>query len=262
MSDTGPERFPDHQYPQVVPVPEEIRAGAPAPWAHLAPDARRGIHVERVVANLAARGRSIAAGPPPLTGELLEVARQPGPAARPSAVLVALLEVRGEAHVLLTRRSLALRYHRGEIALPGGRQDGDEDPIATAIREAHEEVGLDPARVSPVGWLSPIASIVSNSAIWPVVATVEGQSEWRAQPGEVDRVFSVALADLLADGAFVEERWRRGDPRPGADDDGFFPIYFFRVPGDLIWGATARVLVELLAIATGVDVGDGNGRLQ
>ena len=95
-----------------------------------------------------------------------------------------------------------------------------------------------------------------------MVATVEGQSEWRAQPGEVDRVFSVALADLLADGAFVEERWRRSDPRPGADDDGFFPIYFFRVPGDLIWGATARVLVELLAIATGVDVGDGNGRLQ
>ena len=262
MSGSRPERFPGHEYPQVVPVPEEIRAGAPAPWAHLSPEERRSIRVDAVVARLSQQGRSLAAGPPALTGELLEVARQPGPPARPSAVLVALLEVAGEAHVLLTRRSLALRNHRGEIALPGGRQDGDEDAIATAIREANEEVGLDPVRVSPVGWLSPIASIVSNSAIWPVVATVDGQPEWRAQPGEVDRVFSVALADLLADGAFLEERWRRADRRPGADDDGFFPIYFFRVPGDLIWGATARVLVELLSIATGVDAGEGGGRLR
>ncbi len=262
MSGSRPERFPGHEYPQIVPVPDEIRAGAPAPWAHLAPEERRSIDVDAVVARLAQRGRSLAAGPPALTGELLEVARQPGPSARPSAVLVALLDVAGEAHVLLTRRSLALRNHRGEIALPGGRQDGDEDAVATAIREADEEVGLDPSLVSPVGWLSPIASIVSNSAIWPVVATVAGQPEWRAQPGEVDRVFSVALADLLADGAFLEERWRRADRRPGADDDGFFPIYFFRVPGDLIWGATARVLVELLAIATGVDAGEGGGRLR
>ena len=262
MSGARPERFPGHRYPQVIPEPDEVRPGAPAPWGHLAAIERRQLSVELVVARLAARGRSIDAGPPALTGELIEVSRRPGPPSRPSAVLVALLEVDGEAHVVLTRRSMALRNHRGEIALPGGRQDGDEDAIATALREADEEVGLDPARVSPVGWLSPIASIVSNSAIWPVVATVAGRPKWRAQPGEVDRVFSVALADLLADGAFVEERWRRATPRPGADDDGFFPIYFFRVPGDLIWGATARVLVELLAIASGVDLGEGDGGLR
>jgi hypothetical protein len=57
---------------------------------------------------------------------------------------------------------------------------------------------------------------------------------------------------LLADGAFLAERWRRASPRPGADKDGYFPIYFYAVPGDVIWGATARVLTELLCVLTGV----------
>jgi len=253
MNERRPERFPGHRYPQVVPEPDEVRPGRAAPWAHLAAGARRSISVDTVVSRLAERGRSLESGLPALSEELLALAREPDLVVRPSAVLVALVDVEGEAHVVLTRRSLTLRHHRGEIALPGGRSDGDEDPVATALREAREEVGLDPTLVTPVGWLSPIASIVSNSAIWPVVATVDGRPQWRAQPGEVDRVFSVALADLVADGAFVEERWRRATPRPGADEDGYFPIYFFRVPHDLIWGATARVLVELLAIVTGVD---------
>ncbi len=77
-------------------------------------------------------------------------------------------------------------------------------------------------------------------------------------PGEVDRAFTVSLAELAGDGAFLEERWRRNVSRPGSDEDGFFPIYFFRVPGDLIWGATARVLTELLCIATGVAWPDAN----
>lgn len=69
---------------------------------------------------------------------------------------------------------------------------------------------------------------------------------------EVDWAFSVALKDLVADGAFVEERWRRAQFRPGADSEGYFPIYFFKVPGDIVWGATARVLVELLSLVTGL----------
>ena len=63
----------------------------------------------------------------------------------------------------------------------------------------------------------------------------------------------MSLADLLAEGTFLEERWRRATPRPGADEDGYFPIYFYRVPGDLIWGATARVVTELLCVVTGVE---------
>lgn len=262
MSGPRLERFPGHEYPQVIPDPDEVRPGDPAPWAHLDAESRRSVSVATVVARLVDRGRSLESGLPALSDELVVLARDPDLTIRPSAVLVALVDVAGEAHVVLTRRSLALRHHRGEIALPGGRRDGDEDAVATALREANEEIGLDPALVTPVGWLSPIASIVSSSAIWPVVGVVAGRPRWRAQPGEVDRVFSVALADLLGDDVFVEERWRRSAPRPGADDEGFFPIYFFRVPGDIIWGATARVLVELLSIATGVFSGERDGGLQ
>ena len=255
------ERFPGHEYPQVIPDPDEVRPGGAAPWASLTAESRRSVSVSTVVTQLVERGRSLESGLPELSEELKILSRDPDFTIRPSAVLVALLDVQGEAHVVLTRRSLSLRHHRGEIALPGGRRDGDEDAVATALREANEEIGLDPSLVSPVALLSPIASIVSNSAIWPVVGTVEGRPRFQAQPGEVDRVFSVALADLLGDDVFVEERWRRSSPRPGSDDDGFFPIYFFRVPGDLIWGATARVLVELLAIATGV-AGEDDGGLR
>jgi 8-oxo-dGTP pyrophosphatase MutT (NUDIX family) len=124
--------------------------------------------------------------------------------------------------------------------------------LATALREAREEVGLDPAAVTPVGWLSPIVSFASESAIWPIVGTLAARPALVADPTEVDRVFTVALSDLAAEGAFVEERWRRGGRRPGADREGYFPVYFFKVPGDVIWGATARVLTELLCVALGV----------
>ena len=166
---------------------------------------------------------------------------------------MALFDEGGEAHVILTRRSFTLRAHRGEIALPGGANDPGEDLIDTALREAHEEVGLVRSLVTPVGWLSPLVTFASGSAIWPVVARLDARPNLVADPAEVDRVFTVALSDLAEDGAFVEERWRRAERRPGADDDGFFPLYFYRVPEDVIWGATARVLTELLCVALDVE---------
>ncbi len=144
-----------------------------------------------------------------------------------------------------------MRVHRGEIALPGGRSHDGETPVETALREAQEEVGLAPAAVTPIAWLSPIVSFGSSSSIWPVVGTLERRPELAINPSEVDRAFTVALSDLVAEGAFVEERWRRATLRPGADEDGFYRLYFFKVPGDLIWGATARVIAELLSIVTG-----------
>jgi 8-oxo-dGTP pyrophosphatase MutT (NUDIX family) len=169
-----------------------------------------------------------------------------------SAVLVALFEEDNETHLVLTRRSFEMRVHRGEIALPGGRSHEHETPVDTALREAQEEVGLEPAAVTPIAWLSPIAAFGSSSSIWPIVGTLERRPELTINPSEVDRAFTVALSDLVAEGAFIEERWRRPILRPGADEDGYFPLLFFKVPGDLIWGATARVLTELLSLVTGV----------
>jgi 8-oxo-dGTP pyrophosphatase MutT (NUDIX family) len=144
-----------------------------------------------------------------------------------------------------------MRVHRGEIALPGGRSHEGETAVDTALREAHEEVGLEPASVTPIAWLSPLAAFGANSSIWPIVGFLERRPELTIDPSEVDRAFTVALSDLVAEGAFVEERWRRPILRPGGDDEGYYPLYFFKVPGDLVWGATARVLAELLSLVTG-----------
>jgi 8-oxo-dGTP pyrophosphatase MutT (NUDIX family) len=248
-----PARFADHDFPQVIPEPDEIRPGLPAPWATLSAQERTGLTFARVRQRLAEAQRTFDVAP--LPREPLEMASVSDDARRQvtrrSAVLVALFEEDGETRVVLTRRARHLSSHRGEIALPGGRSDHEETPIATALREAHEEVGLDPALVSPLGWLSPIVTFASGSAIWPVVGLLEGRPELEIDPGEVERVFTVTLADLVADGAFLEERWKRRVGRPGTDDEGFFPIYFFRVPDDVIWGATARVLTELLCVVTG-----------
>jgi len=263
MSPTNerPERFLGHLYPQVVPDPDDIEPGAPAPWSSLEEPSRSGFTLDVVATRLREAHRLLDEDPLPtgpaelsfvLDGALTPITLR-------SAVLIALFEEDGEAQLILTRRSYALRQHSGEIALPGGRCEENETPIATSLREAHEEVGLDPTLVAPVGWLSPIATFVSGSSIWPIVGFLSRRPVLTIDPGEVDRVFTVALKDLVEEGAFVEERWRRKVARPGADADGFHPIYFYRVPGDVIWGATARVLTELLCVVTGVpwpgDVG-------
>jgi 8-oxo-dGTP pyrophosphatase MutT (NUDIX family) len=249
-----PARFEGLEYPQVIPDPDDVLAGGPAPWSMLSADDRRGFTLDRVVERLRASGRHLDEGPVP--GDPREMEAVADATSRPiihrSAVLVALFEEDGEAHVVLTRRSSALRSHRGEIALPGGRSDVDEAPLDTALREAHEEVGIDPSLVTPVAWLSPIVTFASGSAIWPVVGVLAARPVLVIDPAEVDRAFAVTLKDLMADGAFLEERWRRDGLRPGSDDEGYFPIHFYAVPGDVIWGATARVLTELLCLVAGV----------
>lgn len=250
-----PLRFVGHEYPQVIPEPDDIRRGAPAPWSRLPPVRRRDLTLDVVVTRLRASGRTFDVSPSPSRPAEMEGVADAAYRliTRKSAVLLALFEEDGETHVILTRRSFELRSHRGEIALPGGRSDGLETPVETALREAEEEVGLFPSLVEPVGWLSPIVTFASGSAIWPVVGVLAKRPTLVADPAEVERVFTVALSELVADEAFLEELWRRENLRPSADSDGFFPIYFFQVPGDVIWGATARVLTELLCVACGVE---------
>lgn len=171
----------------------------------------------------------------------------------PSAVLVALFEEAGEARVVLTVRSSRLRSHRGEVAFPGGRLDPGETVEDAALREADEEVALDPASVALVGALTAMPTVSSNTLMTPVVATLSGRPELVASPDEVDRVFDVALADLLAEGVFREEWWSIPG-RTGADgrDGGEFPVWFYTAGHELIWGATARVLTELLCVTLGL----------
>jgi 8-oxo-dGTP pyrophosphatase MutT (NUDIX family) len=240
--------------PQVIPRPASNRAGASAPWAALDPAERRGLSVARVIAALDRVGWT---GPiPPPAEAAVEVFDGPLPerAVRRAAVLVALFEEAGEARVVLTRRAATLRSHRGEVSFPGGGIDPGEDAVAAATREAFEEVALDPVAVRPVGWLRPVLTFVTNSQVTPVVAVLDQPPDALVpNPTEVERAFDVALADLVADGVFHEERWSvPGRPVP-ASADGSFPVCFFDLAGETVWGATARMLVELLCVVLDLD---------
>jgi 8-oxo-dGTP pyrophosphatase MutT (NUDIX family) len=234
----------------VITRPPLHRAGGPAPWAGLPAARRRGISLQRVRSALADEHR-------------VRVERSSEPwrswsggrgATRPAAVLVPCFEEEGEARIVLTVRSDQLRSHQGEVAFPGGRLDGDEGVVEGALREAHEEVGLDPGSVTVIGELSAMPTVSSNTVMTPVVGFLGTRPVLTANPGEVDRVFDVALRDLVADGVFTEEWWsvlgRAGVP--GAPE-GEFPVWFFEVAGETVWGATARTLVELLCLVLEVD---------
>jgi 8-oxo-dGTP pyrophosphatase MutT (NUDIX family) len=161
---------------------------------------------------------------------------------RPSAVLIPLLVDAGVPSVVLTRRADHLKNHRGEISFPGGRTEGDETAHQTALREAHEEVALSPDLVRVIGTLDPIATYVSNSHITPVIAHVTGEPVLRADAGEVARVFTVPLAELAHADTYRNEWWTT--PR------GEVQIHFFELVDETVWGATGRVLNQLLDVIT------------
>jgi len=164
------------------------------------------------------------------------------PDARVSAVLIALVDGDDGAEVLLTRRSMEMRNHRGEISFPGGRLDVGETPVDAALREAHEEVGLDPSAPTVVGELDHLNTIVSRSYIVPVVAVLDRRPELVAQTGEVDRVFWTPVSQLAQPGTYRVERW--GSPPMDR------PLHFFELDDETVWGATAHMLVDLLTYSS------------
>ncbi len=162
------------------------------------------------------------------------------PDARHSAVLLLLADGPSGAEVLLTRRSMQVSSHRGEISFPGGRCDPGESPIETALREAEEEVGLDASRPEVVGELEHLSTIVSKSYIVPVVATIDERVDLTPQTDEADRVMWTPVAELTRAGTYHRERWGL----PPLDR----PLHFFHLDDETVWGATARILVDLLTL--------------
>jgi 8-oxo-dGTP pyrophosphatase MutT (NUDIX family) len=236
---------------QRVPRPSDAVPGRPAPWSGLPATSLEGLGLTALRTALESAGRSLEVTPPDPFDELSGLDATTTGRLRDSAVLIAAFEEDGEARLVFTRRADTLRRHRGEVAFPGGRLEPGESPLAAALREAREEVGLDPRAVTPLGWLRPIVTFASGSIIRPYVATLEARPTLRAQPEEVERCFDVAIRELLDEGVFHEERWRRPSPR-AANRDGTFPIFFFEVAGETIWGATARILTELCSLVVGV----------
>ena len=159
---------------------------------------------------------------------------------RKAGVLILLYVKDDRLRLLLTRRTERVLHHRGQISFPGGEQHPGESLEATALRETVEEMGLDLGAVRILGRLTPLYIPPSNYCIYPTVACVPGPLEFRVQPDEVAEVIE-APVDHLADPASVRrETWHYG----GRDVE--VPFYDFE--GHKIWGATAMVLAELLAL--------------
>jgi 8-oxo-dGTP pyrophosphatase MutT (NUDIX family) len=166
-----------------------------------------------------------------LSPELVpELARAP---LAPAAVLIAVI-ARAELTVLLTQRTDTLRSHAGQIAFPGGRMEPtDRDPMATALREAHEEVGLDPSFVEPLGYLDAYRT-GTGFRIFPVVSLVREGFALKLDEREVADAFEVPLAFLMNEANHrTETRFWRGQERR-----------FYAMPfGErYIWGATAGIM--------------------
>ena len=252
---------------QRIPRPYNARPGGPAPWADLPAELRRPT-VADVRAALDRLGpphpsEVESAGPAALLG-MVGTAGTPARAGRPSAVLAPLYDhplppglaadgAPGEsapgggevgAHVLLTRRTWGLRTHQGEVSFPGGRVEPGESPADAARREAHEEVGIDPASVEVIGELDRLATVSSGSFIVPFVGVLPGRPQTVPSPHEVEAVLYVPLAELLDPAVFREERWTFPDGNER-------PITFFELVGDTVWGATASLLRQLLGFVTG-----------
>lgn len=174
-----------------------------------------------------------------------------------AAVLVPLFEEEGEARVVLTRRSSTLRDHQGEVSFPGGRIDEGEDDVAAALREAWEEVGIDPVTVEVLGRFGPVGTRRTPQLVAPVIGFLPGRAELVTNSAEVECAFDVALCDLADPAVYREERWPYSGPwlpgRPLPDASGRFPMWFFETPVDTVWGMTARVLVELLLRVLGIS---------
>ena len=223
---------------QHIPRPASARPGGPPPWAHLSTDERRFTvaDVRRACASLPAPRRAV--GPP---------------GARAAAVLVAMFDEAPEpgapveARVILTKRPDTMPSHQGEIAFPGGKFEPgvDRNLRDAALREAHEEIGLDPRDVEVVAELDSLVTVMGRFTLTPFVGLLAGRPALVPHATEVDTVFDVALSELLDDATFREERWDIGDGygvTPGPDR----AIHFFELSDETVWGATARILTSFL----------------
>jgi 8-oxo-dGTP pyrophosphatase MutT (NUDIX family) len=172
--------------------------------------------------------------------------RVPGPDAREAAVLILIYPEKDSFYTLFMQRHNYDGIHGGQISFPGGKKEpSDENLIQTALREAQEETGIDPARISVIGTLTPLFIPVSNMNVTPVVGWTDERPAFIHQPDEVDFLIDADIRILLDPSIIRTKPFKiRGES---------LDIKYFDYEGNVIWGATAMMLNELLTILRGIN---------
>lgn len=169
--------------------------------------------------------------------------RRPTERGRKSAVLILLYPGPDGVRTLVTKRPRHMRTHAGEIAFPGGGiEDADQTMWDTALREANEEIALEPEGIREVGRLDRFVTGASHSLVQPIVAWSDHAPEVTPSPDEVDRIIEVPLRELVDPEAYRSEIWLfEGEE---------FDMHFFELIGETVWGATALMLHNLLEVVS------------
>ena len=163
---------------------------------------------------------------------------------RDAAALVLVYPFHAMPHVLLTVRGAGLRKHTGQVSLPGGSVDVDESIETAALREASEEVGLPPASVRLLGRLTPLQIPISGYMLHPVVGLLETRPLFHRDEWEVARILEVPLSVFREPGVVK----RRTRIREFGGQTVEIEVPYFDIDGEQVWGATAMVLSEFLAV--------------
>jgi len=159
-----------------------------------------------------------------------------------AAVLVPLFQKEGNCHLLFTKRSEEVKYHKGEISFPGGVVDEeDSELISTALREADEEIGLKESDVQIIGVLDDIVTI-TEFIVTPIVGLFPYPYPFKVSEAEIAELIEVPLASLIDEDCFSE----REIPRGGQKEI----VYAYQYGKHIIWGATARILKQFLDLIT------------
>ena len=153
-----------------------------------------------------------------------------------AAVLAAVYEDGDDLRVILIRRPLHMPTHGGDVAFPGGKPEPGERPLDTALREAREEVGIEPESVEVLGYLPGVHTVSYPRLVVPVVARLAAVPSLRPDPNEVDRVHTPSIRHLLDESRWRSKQWRGHQ------------VYLFDLDGDTLWGATARMVRRLIGL--------------
>jgi len=159
-----------------------------------------------------------------------------GSGAPRAAVLAPLFEQDGDIRIVLTKRPMHMPTHPGDLAFPGGKPKPGESPVDTALREAHEEVGIEPESVEILGFLSEIHTVSYERMVVPVVGRLAAVPNLVPDPAEVARVLVPTVTELRD-----PRRWRQEDWNGRTLD-------FFEIDGEILWGATARMVRQLIGL--------------